>query len=67
MHLIDGKVHRPPVTVQVDAPDKDKALLTLMHNEPSIKSADWDFIDEVDPESHTIGSMGRHYQWMTIQ
>lgn len=45
------------VSVQVEAFDKDHAIARLVELYPMVAKADWEFIEELDPE-HDIGMLG---------
>jgi hypothetical protein len=53
------------VFVSVDAPNKDKAIARLVANWPTVDKSAWDFIEEIDPEEHTLGRLGEHLDYHT--
>ncbi len=66
IYMRASPLDKRPITVQVDAPDKDKAVARLAVYFPYVELTDWDFIEEVDIEAHTIGKMGQHLKWPTL-
>jgi hypothetical protein len=56
----ESKLSPHPVFVQVDARNKDAAVMRLVEQWPFIPASDWDFIDEIDPLENSIGRMGEH-------
>ena len=54
----ESRLSAHPVIVQVDAYNKDHAIDRVCREWPAIDRADWEIIDEIDPENETIGAMG---------
>lgn len=54
----------PAVLVSVDASTKDKALDRLHDRFGHVvpRSA-WDFLEELDPEEHSLGRLGEHIEF----
>lgn len=50
----------PGIFISVDAMNKDKALERLAVRYPIIARSEWDFLEELDPEKHTLGQIGEH-------
>jgi len=48
------------VFVSVDAKSKDEAIARLAVYYPSIPSLSWDFLDELDPDTDSLGRLGQH-------
>lgn len=48
------------VFVSVDAIDKDASLERLCIAYPEIARGDWNFLDELDPDTHSLGALGTH-------
>lgn len=46
------------VVVQVDAMNKDHAIARLQQEYPYVKGSDWDFVEELDIDSHDVGKVG---------
>lgn len=51
-------LRRHNVVVQVDALNKDHAIARLGQEYPYVKSGDWDFLEELDIDSHDVGKVG---------
>lgn len=56
----------PCVLVSVDAMTKDAAISRLLAAWPTVPKAAWDLLDELDPETHTLGRLGEHLPFMEI-
>lgn len=46
------------VFVNVEAFSKDLSLARLVEKYPYIDKKEWDFLEELDPDSHSLGRIG---------